>query len=59
MKKKTAAQEKGKIDWMVTLFPLIIIVVLCIMFVFFPQISNEILSNIRFILGDTFGVFII
>lgn len=53
---KIKDQKKEKIDWMVTLFPLVFIVGLCIMFVVFPNSSNEIIGKIRFILGDTLGV---
>lgn len=49
--------ENKKIDWMITLVPLIIIVILCILFFFVPQQSNELLSQIRFMLGDTFGIY--
>lgn len=49
--------NKSKIDWMVTLFPLGMIILLCILFFVFPEQSNEILSKIRFFFGDTFGVY--
>ncbi len=55
MKKKQVEFEGGRIDWIITLLPLGIIVVLCVLFFCMPQQSNEVLSRIRFVLGDTFG----
>ncbi len=49
--------EKKKIDWMITLVPLLMIIGLCVVFMFFPEQSNAILSQIRFFFGDTFGVY--
>lgn len=46
---------KQKIDWMITLLPLGIIIGLSMLFFFFPGQSNDVLSNIRYVLGDTFG----
>lgn len=46
-----------KIDWMITLLPLTIIVALCLVFFLAPEQSNIIISQIRFVLGDTFGVY--
>lgn len=57
MEKKHTEFERKKIDWMITLLPLGIIIVLCILFFFMPQQSNEVLSKIRFVLGDTFGTY--
>ena len=51
------SNERGKIDWMITLVPLGIIVGLCVVFFFMPGQSNAILSQIRFFFGDTFGVY--
>lgn len=45
-----------KIDWIVTLVPLAIIIALCVVFMAYPDASNEILGRIRFFFGDTFGV---
>lgn len=50
-------QERKKIDWMITLLPLSIVVMLSILFFFRPEESNMVLSQIRFFLGDTFGVY--
>lgn len=46
-----------KIDWMITLVPLILVVALCILFFFMPEQSNDVLSKVRYFFGDTFGVY--
>lgn len=46
-----------KIDWLITLMPLVLIIALCVLFIFLPTESNIVLSKIRFIFGDTFGVY--
>ncbi len=50
-------KEYKKIDWMITLLPLGIIVALCVLFFCMPEQSNAVLSQIRFVLGDTFGTY--
>lgn len=47
--------EHGRVDWMITLVPLSIVVIMSIMFFMFPDQSNEVISQIRYVLGDTFG----
>ncbi|WP_028043609.1 BCCT family transporter [Candidatus Stoquefichus massiliensis] len=49
--------DKKQIDWMITLFPLSLIIILCILFFYMPNKSNRVLSQIRFFLGDTLGVY--
>lgn len=49
--------EKGKIDWIITLVPLFLIIVLCILFFIMPKQSNKVLSQIRFFFGDTLGTY--
>lgn len=49
------SRERGKIDWMITLVPLALVLVLCVIFFIMPQQSNVVLSQIRFLFGDTFG----
>ena len=49
--------NRRKVDWLITLLPLSIIVALSILFFVAPHESNRVLSNIRFFLGDTFGVY--
>lgn len=56
MSRKDDQGDNRKIDWIITLFPLAAIVTLCVLFFLFPDGSNEILSRIRFVLGDTFGI---
>lgn len=49
--------KNGKIDWMITLLPLMIVVVLSGLFFFVPEQSNVVLGKIRFFFGDTFGTY--
>lgn len=51
------AEEKTRIDWMITLMPLIVVIALCLVFFFLPEQSNVILNQIRFFFGDTFGTY--
>lgn len=46
-----------KIDWMITLLPLLSIVLLGVLFFAMPEQSNAILSQIRFFFGDTMGTY--
>lgn len=55
MKKERTINKE--IDWLITLLPLGIITVLCILFFLEPEQSNKVLNQIRFVLGDTFGVY--
>ena len=48
-------QEAKRIDWMITLLPLALIIILSIMFFLAPEQSNMVLSQIRFVFGDVFG----
>lgn len=50
-------QKKKEIDWMITLVPLALIVALCIVFFLAPEQSNQVLGQIRFLFGDTFGTY--
>lgn len=45
-----------KIDWLITVVPLLTIAVLCTIFITLPKASNDILSKIRYFFGDTLGV---
>lgn len=49
--------KKGKIDWMITIVPLTIVVILSVLFFALPEQSNAVLSKVRFFFGDTFGTF--
>ena len=57
MEKNGKNNGNKKIDWMITLLPFIIIVILCILFFFVPEKSNEVLGLIRYVLGDVFGTY--
>ena len=50
-------KKQSRIDWPITLIPLAAIVGLCILFFFLPEQSNIVLSQIRYVLGDTFGLY--
>lgn len=50
-------KELGRIDWIITLVPLGMVILLSILFFLMPAQSNEVLSHIRYILGDTCGVY--
>ena len=49
--------EEKQLDWSITLLPLILIVLLCGIFFIAPEKSNEVLSKVRFILGNTLGTY--
>ena len=49
--------ERKKIDWTITLVPLGCILALSALFLLFPERSNQVLGQVRFLLGDTFGVY--
>ena len=55
MKKKNISAATSQIDWMITLVPLVFVVVLCLLFFLMPAQSNTVISQIRFLLGDTMG----
>lgn len=47
--------DKGRIDWMITLVPFILIMALAAVLFIYPEQSNVIIGNVRFFLGDTLG----
>lgn len=49
--------KRREIDWTITLIPLGFVLALSALFFAFPERSNEMLGQIRFLLGDTFGVY--
>lgn len=49
--------NKKKIDWIITLLPLILIGGLSILFFIAPKASNTVLSQVRFFFGDTLGTY--
>lgn len=48
-------KDTMRVDWIITLVPLLLIVLLCIIFFIAPSASNAVLSKIRFFFGDTLG----
>ena len=48
-------KNSTRIDWIITLVPLVLIITLCGIFFVAPDISNTVLSEIRFFFGDTLG----
>lgn len=46
---------KQRLDWITTLVPFAVIVILCFLFMDFPEISSQVLGSIRFFLGDQFS----
>lgn len=57
MREGEGIRESKKIDWMITLVPFTMIVVLCALFFLMPDRSNKILGQIRYVLGDVFGTY--
>lgn len=55
--KKISHVNSNSIDWMITIVPMAIIIVLSLLFFKMPEQSNLIISQVRFILGDTMGVY--
>ncbi len=49
--------RKGKIDWLVTLVPFILIMSVAGLMFIFPERSNEVIGQIRFFFGDTVGIY--
>ena len=51
--------NRKKVDWFITLIPMLIIVGISFLFFIIPEQSNDILGQIRFFFGDTFGTYYI
>ena len=49
--------QKGKIDWLVTLVPFILIIALAALLFLLPEQSNRVIGQVRFFFGDTLGVY--
>lgn len=49
--------KAGRIDWMITLAPFIIIMALAGVLFIFPDQSNDIIGDVRFFFGDTLGIY--
>ncbi|HAE17079.1 MAG TPA: carnitine transporter, partial [Erysipelotrichaceae bacterium] len=50
-------EQSRRIDPWTTIVPFTAILILCAIFIIFPEQSTHMLSAIRFFLGDTFGVY--
>lgn len=48
---------KGKIDWIITIVPLVVVVGLALLFFAVPGQSNDVLNRVRFFFGDTLGIY--
>ena len=51
--------NKKKIDWIITLVPIVMIVAISLFFFIMPEQSNDVLGSVRFFFGDTLGAFYI
>ena len=49
--------DRNRIDWMVTLVPFILIMGLAIVLFLFSNQANTIISQVRFFVGDTIGIY--
>ena len=49
--------NKGRIDWMITLVPFILIMALVVYLFIFPEQANGVISQVRFFFGDTLGLY--
>ncbi len=47
--------QKGRIDWMITLVPFILILGLSVLLFVLPEQSNMFISQVRYFFGDTLG----
>ena len=48
---------KGRIDWMITLVPFVLIMGLAMFLFVFPENSKGVIEQIRFFFGDTVGIY--
>ena len=55
MSEKNKIADNSRIDWMITLVPFILIVGLAVFLFIFPEQANDIISQVRFFVGDTLG----
>ena len=54
---KKMKNNKGRIDWMITIVPFVLIMGLAAVLFAFPEQSNEIIGQVRFFFGDTLGLY--
>ncbi|CZQ95918.1 BCCT family transporter [Trichococcus ilyis] len=57
MNKEVKGFDRKKVDWFITIVPVLIIVGLAIVFFAFPEQANSVLGQVRFFFSDTFGVY--
>lgn len=54
---KKMKNNKGRIDWMITIVPFVLIMGLAAVLFAFPEQSNDIIGQVRFFFGDTLGLY--
>lgn len=59
MRKNFKKDDLKKIDWLITLIPFCLVMLLVVVLFFFPQQSNLLIDQVRTFFGDTLGVFYI
>ena len=59
MENKSLKTQKGKIDWLITIVPLALVVVLCLLFFLVPGKSQNAIAQVNSLFGDTMGAFYI
>lgn len=52
-----AKTQKGRIDWMITLVPFVLILALAFCLFIFPEQANGVICQVRFFFGDTVGIY--
>lgn len=58
MIRRTIVKETNKkIDWMITLIPFLLISIITFCLFSYPKQANDIISQVRFFFGDTFGLY--
>ena len=50
-------RDKGRIDWMITLVPFVLILGLAALLFALPERANALISRVRFFFGDTVGLY--
>lgn len=50
-------KNEKRIDWLITIVPLVVILLISAVFFVIPDRSNEVLSRIRFFFGDSLGTY--
>lgn len=53
--KQNPSKLRKQLDWVTTLIPFICILILCLLFFLMPEQSTNVISSIRFFLGDQLG----